>query len=94
MNDEKNKSIWDPNGLYKIKNGVGALSVIIGGSIAGIFLLFLLIGIALNFFDESGNGFNNWLEYLSTWKIDVGLAIILGSTIISGGILLSGIKKV
>jgi hypothetical protein len=33
------------------------------------------------------------LEYLGSWKIDVGLAILLGSTIISGGILLSGIRK-
>ena len=92
--EEKKKPFFDPNGLYRIKNGVGFLSVMIGGVIAGLFFLFVVIGVALDFFDESGNGFINMLEFVGSLKIDVGLAILFGSTIISGGILLSGIRKV
>ena len=92
--EEKKKPFFDPNGLYNLKNGVGFLSVLIGGVIASLFLVFLFVGLALDLFEESGNGFNNWLGYWSSWKIDVGLAILLGSTIISGSILLSGIRKV
>jgi hypothetical protein len=94
MSEEEKKPFFDPNGLYRMKNLVGALSTILGGGIAGMFMGLLLVGIVLIYFDESGNGYNILLEFLGSIEIDVGLAILLGSTIISGGILLSGIRKV
>ena len=93
--EEKKKPFFDPNGLYRLKNIVGFTSVMIGFIIAGIFWLFFLVGAFGSLgTDDGGEGLNNMLEYLGSWKIDVGLAILLGSTIISGGILLSGIRKV
>jgi hypothetical protein len=93
--EEKKKPFFDPNGLYRVKNIVGALSIIIGGMIAGLFIAFLFIGTFGSLVaDDGGEGLSNMLEFVGSWKIDVGLAILLGSTIISGGILLSGIRKV
>lgn len=93
--EEKKKPFFDPNGLYRVKNIVGFLSILIGGAIAGLFLGLLFIGLVGGLVtDDGGKGLSNMLEFVGSWKIDVGLAILLGSTIISGGILLSGIRKV
>lgn len=93
--EEKKKPFFDPNGLYRLKNIAGFLSVTIGFMIAALFLsLFLIVAFGSFVADDGGEGLDNALEYLGSWKIDVGLAILLGSTIISGGILLSGIRKV
>ena len=93
--EDKKKPFFDPNGLYRLKNVIGALSVMIGGMIAFLFMgLFLMVAFGSFVADDGGEGLDNVLEYLGSWKIDVGLAILLGSTIISGGILLSGIRKV
>jgi hypothetical protein len=95
MSEEKNKAFWDPNGLYRIKNIVGATSVMIGGIIASVFMVLFLVGIFGRLLDGGAiEGMPYILEFVGSWKIDVGLAILLGSTIISGGILLSGIRKV
>lgn len=92
--EEKKKPFFDPNGLYRLKNIVGVTSIMIGFMIAGLFIsLFLIVAFGSFAADDGGEGLDKVLEYLSSWKIDVGLAILLGSTIISGGILLSGIKK-
>jgi hypothetical protein len=92
--EEKKKPFFDPNGLYRTKNIVGLTSVMIGFIIGGIFWLFFLVGVFGSLWTgDGGEGLNNMLEYLGSWKIDVGLAILLGSTIISGGILLSDIRK-
>jgi hypothetical protein len=93
--EEKKKPFFDPNGLYRLKNIVGFTSVVIGFMIAGLFMgLFLVVAFGSFVADDGGEVLDRVLEYLSSWKIDVGLAILLGSTIISGGILLSGIRKV
>ncbi len=93
--EDKKKPLFDPNGLYRLKNIVGFTSVTIGFMIAALFMgLFLVVAFGSFVADDSGEGLDVVLEYLGTWKIDVGLAILLGSTIISGGILLSGIRKV
>ena len=93
--EDKKKPFFDPNGLYRLKNVMGALSVTIGFMIAALFMgLFLMVAFGSFVADDGGEGLDVVLEYLGSWKIDVGLAILLGSTIISGGILLSGIRKV
>ena len=93
--EDKKKPFFDPNGLYRMKNTVGALSILIGGAIAGLFIGLLFVGAFGSLVtDDGGEGLSNILEFVGSWKIDVGLAILLGSTIISGGILLSGIRKV
>ncbi len=95
MSEEKKKPFWDPNGIYRIINIVGATSVMIGGIIASVFMALFLVGtIGSLVADDGGEGLSNMLEFVGGWKIDIVLAIILGSTIISGGILLSGIRKV
>jgi hypothetical protein len=96
MNEEdKKKPFFDPNGLYRLKNIAGFTSVTIGFIISSLFMgLFLIVAFGSFVADDGGEGLDNVLEYLGSWKIDVGLAILLGSTIISGGILLSGIRKV
>jgi len=92
--EEKKKPFFDPNGPYRLKNIIGFTSVMIGFIIGGLFwFFFLVVAIGSLGTDDGGEGLNNMLEYLGSWKIDVGLAILLGSTIISGGILLSGIRK-
>ena len=93
--EDKKKPLFDPNGLYRLKNMVGFTSVMIGFIIAGIFWLFFLVGAFGSFVaDDGGEGLDNVLGYLGSWKIDLGVAILLGSTIISGSILFSGIRKV
>lgn len=93
--EEKKKPFFDPNGLYRVKNIIGFLSILIGGAIAGLFIgLLFMGGVGSLVADDGGEGLNNMLVFVGSWKIDVGLAILLGSTIISGGILLSGIRKV
>lgn len=93
--EEKKKPFIDPNGLYRMKNIIGFTSILIGGVIAGLFIgLLFLVAFGSFVTDDGGEGLSNILEFVGSWKIDVGLAILLGSTIISGGILLSGIRKV
>jgi len=93
--EEKKKPFIDPNGLYRAKNIIGFLSILIGGAIAGVFIGCLFMGVVGSLVaDDGGEVLDKILEFVGSWKIDVGLAILLGSTIISGGVLLSGIKKV
>ena len=87
--EEKKKPFWDPNAAHTLKNTIGFLSAFIGFIIAVSFWGLFLVGIV-----SGDEGFFNMLEFVGSLKIDVGLAILLGSTIISGGILLSGIRKV
>ena len=88
--EEKKKPFFNPNGLYRLKNTIGILSVLIGFYFAVLFWAPFLVG----FFSWDFEVMDNVLEFAGTLKIDVGLAILLGSIIISGGILLSGIRKV
>ncbi len=89
--EEKKKPFFDPNAAHTLKNTIGFFSAFIGFIIAVSFWGLFLVGLTLGKGDE---GFFKLLEFVGSLKIDVGLAIILGSTIISGGILLSGIRKV
>ena len=94
MSEEKKNSFWYPNGLYRMKNLIGFISTAIGGAISFLLVIFLGMGTFYSFVSDNGSeGLVNLLEWLASWKIDVGLAILLGSTIISGSILLSGIRK-
>jgi hypothetical protein len=85
---EKKKPFWDPNAAHTLKNAIGFLSAFIGFIIAVSFWCLFLVVIVGG--DED---IYNLSEFVASLKLDVGLAILLGSTIISGGILLSGIRK-
>lgn len=92
--EEKKKPFLDPNGLYGMKNTIGALYVLVGVPFALLICFLIFVGVILFFSrDNGGELFREILAGVGGWKIDIGLAIILGSTIISGAILLSGIRK-